>query len=210
MREAIPGELARRVRLVMLDVDGVLTDGGIFLGETADGRAVEMKRFEITDQLGVKMLQWSGIPVAIVSGRVSPATRLRAEELGVECEQHPGGHKLRAAETLLGRYEVSWEDAAMLGDDLPDVALLRRVGLPVAVANAVAEVQALARWRTRRPGGHGAVREFAEALLRARGEWSPMVEAYLAERDGSDRGAASGRAGISGELVGERLEADGA
>lgn len=179
----IAPETARRIRLVLLDVDGVLTDGGIYVGETAEGHAVEMKRFEITDQLGVKMLQWAGLTVTILSGRVSPATRLRAAELDVECEQHAGGYKLAAAQAVLERLGCSWDETAMVGDDLPDVAVLRRVGLPVAVANAVPEVRALARWRCRRPGGHGAVREFAEALLRARGEWQRLVDEYLSARD---------------------------
>ena len=181
----LPLELAARVRLVMLDVDGVLTDGGLYLGTTENGERVEMKRFEITDGLGIRFLRDSGGEVAIVTGRVSGAVRVRAEELGIsECHQDPGAAKLPIASSLLDRLGVGWEDAAFLGDDLPDLPVMRRVGLPGAVANAAPEVRALARWTSRRPGGSGAVREFAEAILRARGEWTARVDDYLKERGG--------------------------
>ncbi len=184
MSRGIAAELAARVRLVLLDVDGVLTDGAIYAGATEDGTAVELKRFEITDQLGIKMLQRAGIPVIFVSGRESAATRIRAAELGVEQQQIPGGFKLGAVERLLAERGVDWDGVAFVGDDLADLSVMRRAGLPVAVRNAVPEVRAAARWRTSVPGGHGAVREFAEALLRGRGSWSELVEAYVAEREG--------------------------
>src|SRR5688572_7848627 len=101
MSERIPADLARRVRLVLLDVDGVLTDGGVYVGATQQGESVELKRFEITDQLGIKMLVWSGIQVALVSGRESSASRIRAEELGVECLQQDGGHKIANVRSLM-------------------------------------------------------------------------------------------------------------
>ena len=176
--------LARRVRLVVLDVDGVLTDGGIYLGASESGERVEMKRFEITDGLGVRLLQDAGIAVAIVTGRESLSVRLRAEELQIsECHQDAGANKLPIVRALIERVDVAWEEVAFVSDDLADIPVLRRVGLPVAVANAVPEVRAIARWVSRRRGGEGAVREFTEALLAARGEWSRRVEAYLAERD---------------------------
>jgi 3-deoxy-D-manno-octulosonate 8-phosphate phosphatase (KDO 8-P phosphatase) len=176
--------VARRIRLVMLDVDGVLTDGGIYLGETGSGERVEMKRFEITDGLGVRLLREAGIEVALITGRESGAVRLRAEELGIrECHQDRSAAKLPIATALLERLGLSWEEAAFVGDDLPDLPVLGRVGLPAAVGNAVPEVRAVARWSARRDGGRGAVREFAEALLRARGEWNDRVLAYLRERE---------------------------
>jgi len=182
MAEPIPAEVAGRIRAVILDVDGVLSDGGVFLGQDAAGNAVELKRFDITDGLGIKLLQRAGIHVAIVSGRESAASRLRAEELGVSCRIGPGGQKLAHAEAVLAEAGASWDELACVGDDLPDLVLLGRCALPVAVADAVREVRAAAAWRTERPGGHGAVREFVEALLTARGEWTHVVEAYLAER----------------------------
>jgi 3-deoxy-D-manno-octulosonate 8-phosphate phosphatase (KDO 8-P phosphatase) len=182
--DGIASQAAARVRAVVLDVDGVLTDGGIWLGATADGQPLEMKRFEITDQLGIKMLEWAGIRVAFVSGRVSAANRLRAEELGVEWAEGPGGHKLEAVSAFLERHGLEWQELACVCDDLADMSILTRAGLPVAVANAVAEVKAVAVWRTSRPGGAGAVREFAEALLKARGAWNDLVEDYCRQRDG--------------------------
>ena len=176
--------VAERVRLVVLDVDGVLTDGGIFLGATDSGERVEMKRFEITDGLGIRLLQDAGIPVAIVTGRQSGAVRLRAEELGIdECHQDATAAKLPIVRGLVERLSVGWQEIAFIGDDLADLPVLRRVGLPAAVANAVPEVMAEAHWVARRRGGEGAVREFAEALLHARGEWADLVEAYVADRE---------------------------
>lgn len=180
----IPEGLARRIRLVVLDVDGVMTDGGIYLGATDSGERVEMKRFEIQDGLGIRLLQEAGIPCAIVTGRESHAVRLRAEELGIaECHQDAGAAKLRIVEGLLERLGVAWEDTAFLGDDLPDLPVLRRVGLPAAVGNAASEARSCALWQGERGGGHGAVREFAEALLGARGEWAERVEAYVRDRE---------------------------
>lgn len=180
----IPAESARRIRLVALDVDGVLTDGGIYLGATDDGERVEMKRFEITDGLGIRLLQEAGIRVAIVTGRESGAVRLRAAELGIEeCHQDATAAKLPIVRRLLERLGLEWDEVAFVGDDLADLPVLRRVGLPVTVANGVPEVRAIARWSSSRRGGDGAVRDFAEALLRARGEWSALVEAYVAGRE---------------------------
>ena len=182
----IPPELARRVRLVVFDVDGVLTDAGVYVGALPDGRALELKRFDIQDGLGIKLLMADGLEVAFVSGRVSEATSLRAAELGVdECHQDAGARKVPLVEGLLERHDVGWEQVAMLADDLPDLPIFRRVGLPVAVANAQQELAEHAVWRTRARGGHGAVREFSRELLRARGAWDRVVGAYLDERDGS-------------------------
>lgn len=182
----IAADTARAIRLVMLDVDGVLTDGGIYLGATDAGDRVETKRFEITDGLGIHLLRKAGIEVAIITGRESHAVRLRAEELGiVECHQDRTARKLPIAERLLQKLGIGWSEAAFVGDDLPDLPVLKRVGLPVAVGNASPEVRALAGWTATRTGGHGAVREFAEALLRARGEWEANVEAYVREREGT-------------------------
>lgn len=179
----IPAELALRIRLVILDVDGVLTDNGVYLGATRDGTPVELKRFDIVDGLGIRMLERAGIPVVLISGRESAATRIRADELDIESHQDPTGYKLAAAREVLEREGIGWEDTAAVCDDLADLPVMGRAGLPVAVANAVAEVKALARWRTRREGGNGAVREFAEALLEARGEWAGLVESYREERE---------------------------
>ena len=179
----ISTELAGRIRLVIFDVDGVLTDSGVFIGATASGEAVELKRFDIQDGVGLKMLMWAGLDVAIVSGRVSEATELRARELGVvECHQEPDAKKLAVVEELLARKEVGWDEVAMLADDIPDLSVLRRVGLKAAVANATPPVRDVADWLATKSGGHGAAREFCDALLEARGELDQVVERYVEER----------------------------
>jgi 3-deoxy-D-manno-octulosonate 8-phosphate phosphatase (KDO 8-P phosphatase) len=186
----IAADVAGAVRLVILDVDGVMTDGGIYLGVTDSGEMLEAKRFEITDGLGVWMLQQAGIEVAIVTGRSSEVVARRARELSIrEVHQDPRARKLPVVRDMLERRRLEWQNVAYLSDDLADIPVLRRVGLPVAVANAVPEVRAIARWRTSRSGGNGAVREFAEALLKARGEWEGVLDGYLREREGGDGSA---------------------
>ncbi|HEX3233837.1 MAG TPA: HAD hydrolase family protein [Gemmatimonadales bacterium] len=173
--------MARRIRVLGLDVDGVLTDNGVFLG-LMDGEAVELKRFDIQDGLGLVLLRSAGLPVIWLSGRSSQATAARARELKVEeLLEVAGPEKLPAFADLLERRGIGWDEAAFVGDDLADLQVLRRVGLPIAVANAVAEVKAVASYVTRASGGHGAVREIAEALLKARGEWSDILRRYFTE-----------------------------
>ena len=176
-------ERARSVRLVVLDVDGVLTDGGIYLGATASGETVELKRFHVEDGLGVKFLRRAGLDVALVSGRVSEATRHRAGEIGIdEVHQDPGAHKLPVVARLMAARNLTWDQVAILGDDLADLPVMQKAGLAATVANGVEEVRRVAHWQSIRRGGHGAVREFAEALLTARAEWSDLVDEYCRER----------------------------
>jgi 3-deoxy-D-manno-octulosonate 8-phosphate phosphatase (KDO 8-P phosphatase) len=173
---------AARVRLLALDVDGVLTDNGIWIGPVA-GERVELKRFDIQDGLGLRLLRTAGIPVLWLSGRRSEATALRAEELRVdELLQVPGPKKLDALAQVLSQRGLGWDEVAYVGDDLADLQIMRRVGLPIAVANAVEEIREVAAAVTTAAGGHGAVREIAEALLKARGVWADMLERYFTER----------------------------
>jgi 3-deoxy-D-manno-octulosonate 8-phosphate phosphatase (KDO 8-P phosphatase) len=173
---------ARKVRLLGLDVDGVLTDNGVYIGPVAGDR-VELKRFDIQDGLGLILLKTAGMPVVWVSGRVSDATALRAAELRVEeLLQVPGPRKAAAFEQVLQRLGIGWHEVAFVGDDLADLPILRRVGLPIAVSNAVAEVKEISAYTTKAQGGHGAVREVIEALLRARGEWSAILDRYFREQ----------------------------
>lgn len=182
----LPGELARKIRLVIFDVDGVLTDGGVYMGILPDGETLEFKRFDIQDGLGMKLLEGAGVEVAIVSGRVSHATAARAVELGIrECHQDGGAQKVRVIQRILDERGLEWDQVAMLADDLPDLAVLRRVGLPATVANATDVARRESLWQGRQTGGRGAVREFCEAILRARGDWEEQVEAYVRARDGS-------------------------
>ena len=174
--------LARRIRIVGLDVDGVLTDGGIYLGD-AGGTPLEFKRYDIQDGLGVHFLRAAGVRVVIVTGRVSESVRIRAAELHADdLAQDALARKLPAFLRILERQSLELEQAAFIGDDFPDLGILRVVALPVAVGNAVAEVQEACAVRLRRGGGRGAVREFAELLLKARGQWEETVERYVTER----------------------------
>ena len=178
--------LARRIRLVGLDVDGVLTDGGVYVGHTGD-QPVELKRFQIQDGLGLRLLAAAGIRIVLVSGRPSEATTLRARELHVdEVIQDEGARKLPAFERLLERRAIAWADCCFVGDALPDLPLLLRVGLPVAAAHAVPAVRDAAHLITARPGGSGAVREVAEAILRARDAWDALLADYLRQRGEAD------------------------
>lgn len=178
----IAPEVARRIRLVGLDVDGVLTDGGIYLGAVAE-TPHEFKRYDIQDGLGIHFLRKAGIRVVIVTGRVSESVRLRARELDIEdVAQDAQARKLPAFMKMLDRHRITPAECAFVGDDFPDMPILRIVGLPVAVANAVPEIRAVCSLRLKRQGGFGAVREFAELLLKARGEWQAVCEAYIAER----------------------------
>jgi len=179
----IPSDIALAIKLVIFDVDGVLTDAGVFIGSTSGGETVEMKRFDVQDGIGVKMLIWSGLEVAIVSGRVSEATALRAQELEVlECHQEPNAQKIGVVRELMERKAVGWHEVAMVADDIPDLAVLKHCGLKAAVANATSHVVEIADWQSTKRGGHGAVREFCEALLEARGELRAMVDRYVEER----------------------------
>jgi 3-deoxy-D-manno-octulosonate 8-phosphate phosphatase (KDO 8-P phosphatase) len=182
----IDPEKAARVRLLALDVDGVLTDNGIWIGPVA-GERVELKRFDIQDGLGLRLLRTACIPVLWLSGRESEATIMRARELQVEeLLQVPGPEKLGALREVLARRGLDWTDVAFVGDDLADLQVMRRVGLPIAVANAVPEIRAVAEHVTRAAGGHGAVREIVDALLKARGVWPEMLERYFTERTEQD------------------------
>ena len=172
---------ARRVRVVLLDADGVMTDGGLYVIE-AEGGTMEGRRFHAHDGLAIHMLRRAGLAVAVVSGKVSTPVRERAEALGItEIHQVSPFGKLDVVGEILGRAGASWDQAAFLADDLADLPVLREVGLPAAVANAVPEIKAAAAWVGEMAGGEGAVREFVEALLGARGEWAALVEGYVEE-----------------------------
>lgn len=153
--------IAAAVRLVVLDVDGVLTDGRIYFAP--DGQ--EWKAFNVRDGHGIRALQRAGIPVAVISGRESPAARARLQELQVSHIYTGCNDKLAVLEELLAQLNVSRQQVAYLGDDLPDLSVMSVVGLPVAVADAEPAVCRQARWTTPRPGGHGAVRDLSDLIL---------------------------------------------
>jgi 3-deoxy-D-manno-octulosonate 8-phosphate phosphatase (KDO 8-P phosphatase) len=162
---------AAAVRLLVLDVDGVLTDGRITY--TADG--VEIKSFHVRDGSAIKLWERQGGQVAIISGRTSKAVDVRAAELGIPWVIQGANDKLIAFGQLLETAGVSAVETCAVGDDLPDLALLRASGLGVAVADACPEARSAAAYVTQTPGGQGAVREVVELLLRAQGRWAELV-----------------------------------
>ena len=177
----IDAVLARSIKLLALDVDGVMTDGGIYLG-SVDGRPMEFKRYDIQDGVGLHLLRYVGVKLAIVTGRVSDSVRLRAGELGAELFQDPDGRKLDGFLEICRRVSVSPKESAFIGDDFPDFPILRVVGLPVAVGNAVPEIRDIVKHQLNGQGGRGAIREFVEDFLKARGEWEIAWHRYVDER----------------------------
>ena len=165
----------RRIKLFLCDVDGVMTDGAVFVGG-----AREIKRFNIRDGLGLIFLRRAGFKVGWVSARPSPVTKARAAELGIDFLIQQGDRigKTGAVEKLLQRTGLGWNAVCFVGDDVVDLGPLRRAGFAVAVADARPEVKAAAHYVTRAPGGHGAVREVAELILQAQGKWNAIVAHY--------------------------------
>jgi 3-deoxy-D-manno-octulosonate 8-phosphate phosphatase (KDO 8-P phosphatase) len=159
-----------RVRLFLCDVDGVLTDASVFLGN-----GTEFKRFDIQDGLGLVLLRRAGLKIGWVSSRPSAATVQRAEDLKIDFLQQVTGSKVAAVEALLTQTGLSWADVCYVGDDLVDLGPLKRAGAAVAVANAVTEAKALAHYVTKTAGGHGAVREVVEMILKAQNHWPRIV-----------------------------------
>lgn len=168
----------QRVRLFLCDVDGVMTDGTVWI--SAGG---EFKRFSIQDGLGLRLLQKHGIRVGWVSNRPSEATAARARELKVDFLRQQTGRptKTAAVEEVLAKAGLDWKDVCYVGDDIVDLAVMRRTGLAVAVANAVAEVKAAAHCVTTAAGGRGAVREIAERILKAQGKWERVLAEHMNE-----------------------------
>jgi len=167
---------AARIKLFLCDVDGVMTDGSIFIGGEK-----EFKRFNIRDGLGLVLARRAGLKVGWVSARPSAATELRAKELKIDFLVQQGDHlsKTAAIEELLSREKLNWDDVCFVGDDVIDLGPLKRAGFAVAVADAVAEAKAAAHFVTKAPGGCGAVRETIELILRAQNKWEQFVKFYL-------------------------------
>jgi 3-deoxy-D-manno-octulosonate 8-phosphate phosphatase (KDO 8-P phosphatase) len=162
------------IKLLLLDVDGVLTDGSILLDET--GR--QIMRFHVRDGLGIKAWRTLGLSVGILTSRSGRALTHRAAELGIDLVEQGAGDKLVTFENICRRTGVLPEQVAYLGDDLPDLPVLCRVGYPMAVRDAAAEVQQVAKYITKQPGGRGAVRDAIEHLLSAMGRWDEVLESY--------------------------------
>lgn len=167
-------ESAKKIKLLLLDVDGVLTDGRLYYGNSGE----EMKAFNIQDGLGIKLLQQGDIRVGIITGRVSTLLQRRADELGINPVVQGREDKLTALNELLETMEIGMDEIAFMGDDLPDLAVIRRVGLGITPANGSSALVQQAHWQTARRGGDGAVREVAEMILGAQGKLDAIVAAY--------------------------------
>ncbi len=168
---------AARIKLFLCDVDGVLTDGSIFIGGER-----EFKRFNIRDGLGLVLARRAGLKVGWVSARPSPATKLRAEELKIDFLVQQGDNisKTGAIERLLARERLNWSEVCFVGDDIIDLGPLTRAGFSVAVGDAMPAAKAAAQFTTKAVGGRGAVRETVELILRAQGKWRPFLKHYAA------------------------------
>ena len=162
-----------KVKLLLCDVDGVLTNATVLIGNDT-----EYKTFNILDGLGMRILQREGIKVGWVSNRPSSATEQRATELKIDFLHQQDGNKVAGADAIVKRAGVSWGDVCFVGDDLVDLGVLRRAGFAVVVANAIDEAKALAHHVTKARGGEGAVRELAELILKAQNKWQRVVQNY--------------------------------
>lgn len=171
----VDSALASRIKLLVLDVDGVLTNASLVLGPTGE----ELKSFSVRDGIGIKLAQHAGIEVAFLSARSSEIVSKRAEMLGVR-EVHQGEQqKLPVVKSIAARLGVGLDEVAYVGDDIVDLAPVGAVGMGVAVADACADLKEIASHTTTVPGGSGAVRETVESILTARGEWKNAVEGFL-------------------------------
>lgn len=168
---------AAAVRMILFDVDGVLTDGRVII----NGDGSESKSFFIRDGIAMVWAQRAGIKVGFLSARLSPTTPHRAAQLGITLVYHGVSSKLATYERILADHSLTDDDIAYMGDDVVDLAVLNRVGLALAPADCVDEVRSRAHWVTRCAGGAGAAREAIERILRVQGRWDGIVEAYLNE-----------------------------
>lgn len=159
-----------------MDVDGTMTDGSVTLLSQADGTALEIKTFDAHDGQGLTLAHTAGLRTGCITGRESSALLRRAQEMKMEFVYMKQSIKMPAYEDVLRKAEVSDDEVAFVGDDLPDIPLLRRVGLAVAVGDGVGEVKKVAHYTTRALAGHGAIREAVELILRSKGIWEEMIE----------------------------------
>lgn len=167
--------MAGKIKLLILDVDGVLTDGGIIL----DGKGNELKSFHVRDGHGIKMATGSGIIVALITGRYSKVVERRAKELGIEDVFQKCHDKKVAYRQLAEKYSLNDAEIAYVGDDVVDISVLKTCGFSVAVADAAEEVKPFARMITKQCGGRGAVRETCDFILKAKGLWKEIMDEYL-------------------------------
>jgi 3-deoxy-D-manno-octulosonate 8-phosphate phosphatase (KDO 8-P phosphatase) len=167
---------AQNVRVAFFDVDGVLTDGGLYFTENGE----TLKRFCTLDGHGLKMLKKAGITPAVITGRDSAPLRARLQALGIDHVRYGTEDKVPAAQEIMAQLGLNWSQAAHIGDDWPDLPVMQRAAFACAPSNAHIEVKAVAHHVTQRQGGHGAAREFCDLLLVASGRYVDLLKAYLA------------------------------
>jgi 3-deoxy-D-manno-octulosonate 8-phosphate phosphatase (KDO 8-P phosphatase) len=167
---------AAKIKVVLMDVDGTLTDGSVTLLSQPDGSALEIKTFDAHDGQGMSLAHTAGLRTGVITGRQSAALRWRMKELSVEFVYEKQPHKIPAYEEILTKAGVAEDEVAYLGDDLPDLTVMRRVGLAVAVGNATPEVKRAAPYTTIHSGGKGAARELVELILKSKGTWDEMID----------------------------------
>ncbi len=167
---------ASRIRVLLMDVDGTMTDGSVTLLSQTDGTALEIKTFDAHDGQGLTLAHTAGLRTGCITGRESPALLRRAHEMKMEFVYMKQPVKMAAYEDVLRKAEASDHEVAFVGDDLPDIPLMRRAGLAVAVGNAVPEVKEIAHYTTKAPAGRGAIRETVELILRSKGIWAEMID----------------------------------
>jgi 3-deoxy-D-manno-octulosonate 8-phosphate phosphatase (KDO 8-P phosphatase) len=171
-------ERAARVRLLLMDVDGVLTDGRLINVPGPDGKLAETKAFDSQDGIALQWLSWHGIATGVISGRISPATEERARQVKMTYVYQGHIEKIPILHEIQTASGIALPDMAYVGDDLTDIVCMRRVGLGIATANARPEVKRAARYVTSAPGGQGAIREVCEMLLQAHGRWADILKKY--------------------------------
>jgi 3-deoxy-D-manno-octulosonate 8-phosphate phosphatase (KDO 8-P phosphatase) len=174
--------LAAGAKVLLMDVDGVMTNGNLYLVPDRDGNMVETKGFGAQDGIALRWLTWYGIKTGVISGRDSPATKERARQVGMSWVFQGHIEKIPLFEQVVREANVRPEEVVYMGDDLTDVVIMRRVGLSVATANAREEVKRSAMAVTSVPGGSGAVREVIELILKARGSWDELLKKYEVTR----------------------------
>jgi 3-deoxy-D-manno-octulosonate 8-phosphate phosphatase (KDO 8-P phosphatase) len=167
---------AKQIKLLLMDVDGTMTDGSVTLVSQTDGTALEIKTFDAHDGQGLTLARTAGLRTGCITGRESAALQRRAQEMRMEFVYMKRAVKIPAYEEILERAGVSDSEVAYIGDDLPDIPLMRRVGLAVAVGDAVPEVKRAAHYTTKALAGHGAVREAVELVLKSKGVWNAMID----------------------------------
>jgi 3-deoxy-D-manno-octulosonate 8-phosphate phosphatase (KDO 8-P phosphatase) len=167
---------ARGIKVLLMDVDGTITSGGVTLLSMPDGSAMEIKTFDAHDGQGMTLARTAGLRTGVITGRESAALRRRCKEMGIEFVYEKQAQKIPALEEILAKAGVPESTVAYLGDDLPDLPIMRRVGLAAAVGDAAPEVKRAAHYTTKAVGGKGALRELVEVILRSKGIWEEMID----------------------------------